>query len=245
MTTAHQTLSKLLKLLEKRFFLSGDELLIHHASNSPKVTLDVGCGKGNLMRSLLNLNRPKFQDSNTVGLDIFLPYLLRARGIYNDVVQCDVRFLPIKDASCDIIIANQIIEHLKKNDGFKLIKALEKILRETIIITLPVSYNPKKHLEDDNPWQAHLSSWHPDEFKERGFKVYGYSGARFLRGERGLFKIKSKIITPFLFVLSLFTQLITYKLVTASYQMLCIKRSFLTHPKIYNKSRLEIPESRV
>ena len=220
----HQILSKLSKLLEKYFYLSGDELIVRHTSSSPKVFLDVGCGKGNLMRSLLNLDKSKFSDSYKVGLDIFLPYLFRARGIYNDVIRCDLRFLPIKDATCDVVIANQVIEHLEKKDGFKLVNDLEKISRETIIITIPVGYNPKHHLEDGNPWQAHRSSWHPEEFKWRGFKVYGYSGARFLKDERSEFKTKLRIMVPFLFALSLFTQAITYKLVTASYQMLCIKK---------------------
>jgi hypothetical protein len=56
---------------------------------------------------------------------------------------------------------------LSKSDGLTLIKDLEQ------------------HLEDNNPWQAHKSAWHPDEFKMRGFKVYCYDGARFLKGERG------------------------------------------------------------
>jgi hypothetical protein len=130
-----------------------------------------------------------------------------------------------RDASCDIVLASQIIEHLSKNDGLTLIKDLERISRGKIIITVPVGYNPKQHLEDDNPWQAHKSAWHPDEFKIRGFKVYGYDGARFLRGERGEFKIKSKMLMPFLFAISLLTQLVTRKFVSASYQMLCIKNT--------------------
>jgi len=159
-----------------------------------------------------------------IGLDVFLPYLFRAKGVYNDVVRCDVRFLPFKESSCDMIMANQIMEHLAKNDALRLVKDLEKVARGTIIITVPVGYSPKNHLEDSNPWQAHKSSWHPDEFKKRGFEVYGYRGARFLRGERSEFKIKSRITVPFLIMLSLLTQPITYKFVTASYQIICFKK---------------------
>lgn len=212
-------------------FLSGNDLIVRHihtahthASSSSKVILDVGCGKGDFMKSLLNLDNPLFTDSYTVGLDIFFPYLFSAKEVYNDVLRCDVRFLPFKEVSCDMIIATETIEHLEKKDGLTLMKEFERISRETIIITAPVGYNPKQNLEDDNPWQVHKSTWHPYEFKKRGFKVYGCNGAHFLRGERGEFKIKSKAFVPFLFALSLLTQFFTQKLVTASYQMLCIKK---------------------
>lgn len=217
--------------MEKLICFSGKDSVVrhissthNHASSNAKVILDVGCGKGDFfLRTLLNVDTSLFKISYTVGSDIFLTYLFKAKAIYNDVLRCNVRFLPLRDASCDLVIASQIIEHLKKNDGLTLVKDLERISAEAIIITTPVCYNPKQHLEDNNPWQMHQSTWHPDEFKKRGFKVYGYAGARFLRGERGEFKIKSKIIEPFLFIISLLTQFIVQKLVTASYQMLCIK----------------------
>jgi SAM-dependent methyltransferase len=186
------------------------------------VILDVGCGKGNTVKTLLLLNRTVFTASYKIGLDIFLPYLFSAKKIYDDVLRCDIRYLPIKDSSCDIVIANQVIEHLDKNDGFKLMQSLERVSREIILITTPVGYNPKQDLEDNNPWQVHKSTWHPDDFKKHGYKVNGYSGACFLLSERGRYKIKS--VSPFLFVLSLITQFITRKLVIASYQMLCIKQ---------------------
>jgi len=130
-----------------------------------------------------------------------------------------------RDASCDIVLASQIIEHFSRSFINVKPSFFDRISRGKIIITVPVGYNPKQHLEDDNPWQAHKSAWHPDEFKIRGFKVYGYDGARFLRGERGEFKIKSKMLMPFLFAISLLTQLVTRKFVSASYQMLCIKNT--------------------
>lgn len=222
---------ELLKLLEELTCFYGIESILRHISTgyppgsfSPKVILDVGCGEGDFMKSLLDATRPMLAVSHTVGLDVFSSCLLRAKEIYTDVIRCDVRFLPFKDASCDVVLASQIIEHLGKNDGLTLIEDLERISNGTVIITAPVGHNPKKHLENNNPWQAHRSTWYPDEFKTRGFSVSGFAGAHFLLGERSEFRIKSKIMEPFLFVISLLTQLITRKLASASYQMLCIKR---------------------
>jgi hypothetical protein len=188
-----------------------------------KVIIDVGCGKGNLIKSQFDIDDLMLVHSCSVGLDIFVPSLLEARKIYDNVVHCDVRYLPLRSASGDIVFATQILEHLEKNDGFNLIRDIEKISRKIIIISIPVGENPKQHLEDDNFWQAHISSWHPDEFKAMGFKVYGYEGARFFRGEQGSYRIKLKILAPFQYLFSLLTQLITFKLVTVSYQMLCLK----------------------
>ena len=220
---------KLLQLLEKQTYLLGTDAILHHISaadnhySSSSIFLDVGCGIGNFAKPLINENKSVFAVSYAIGVDIFLPSLLIAKKVYDDVVRCDIRFLPFRHASCDIVLVSQTIEHLEKNDGLSLIKDLEKISKSTLIITVPVGYNPKQHLEDDNPWQLHKSAWYPDEFKACGFKVYGYAGARFLFGERGEYKLKSRILWPLFFTLSLLTQCITRWFVTASYQMLCVK----------------------
>jgi SAM-dependent methyltransferase len=191
-------------------------------SSNPKVLLDIGCGKGNFMKAL-NEDMTEINFSSKIGVDVFLPSLLKAKKVYDNVVQADVRFLPFKDSSFDIVMANQIIEHLTKADGLQLLNDAERLSTEMLIITVPVGFNPKSHIEDDNPWQIHQSAWHPDEFKDRAFTVYGYAGARFLLAEKGEFKLKSKALELFLFMLARFTQLITRRLVTASFEMACIK----------------------
>lgn len=191
---------------------------------SPKKILDVGCGKGDIVRSLQKPRKPPMVSFQTIGLDIYLPYLLKTKKEYNEAILCDARFLPLAIDSCDVVIASQIIEHLEKKEGLKLIADLERISKGIIAITVPVGYSQKQHLEDSNPWQQHKSGWHPDEFKTRGFIVSGHLGARFLRGERAEFKINSKASKPLFFMLSLLTQLITKRFVTASFEMVCIKK---------------------
>ncbi|MDI6847756.1 MAG: methyltransferase domain-containing protein [Candidatus Bathyarchaeia archaeon] len=173
---------KLPKVVRKLTSLSVIDIILRyiysadtHESN-PKKILDVGCGKGEFMRSLQKIGKPLMVTFQTIGLDIFLPYLLKTKKEYNEVILCDARFLPIADDSCDVVIASQIIEHLEKKEGLKLIVDLERISKGIVAITVPVGYSPKQHLEDNNPWQQHKSGWHPDEFKKRGFKVYGYGG---------------------------------------------------------------------
>jgi len=191
-------------------------LMKRQIMDDAKIILDLGCGKG----TSLSIELAKRKDLYLIGLDLFLPSLLEAKKVYHAVVLADVRFLPFRDSSCDVVIGSQIIEHLEKEVIF--INRLEEISKKTVIISVPVGSNPKQHLEDGNPHQAHKSEWHPEEFKKLGFKVWGCEGARFLRGERSQFKLK--IFYPLFFALSIFTQLFTYKLVVASYQMLCVKQ---------------------
>ncbi|MEM2154634.1 MAG: glycosyltransferase family 2 protein [Nitrososphaeria archaeon] len=54
--------------------------------------------------------------------------------------------------------------------------------------------NPKYHLEDNNPWQVHLSKWLPEEFSYLGFKVYGVNGIRSIYSERTQYKVEYRFL---------------------------------------------------
>jgi SAM-dependent methyltransferase len=139
---------------------------------SAKSILDVGCGKGEPMKFI---NRSgKFY---TVGLDIFKPYLMKAKreGTHNDYILCDVRRMPIRSRSVDVVIGLEIIEHLNRHDSEVLIENMEHIARKQVIITTPVGFSQqdKLLLLDGNPWQVHRSGWCVDDMRERGYMVKG------------------------------------------------------------------------
>ena len=101
-----------------------------------------------------------------VSADIDLPALTesKTRATHDDYVLCDALNLPFKRKSFDIVLCNQVIEHIEdKERGIELIKTLEEIARQQVILATPVtpSLSP--------------SSWHPNEFKKLGYKVRGYS----------------------------------------------------------------------
>ena len=93
---------------------------------SSKTILDVGCGKGEPMAFINRHGRFK-----AVGIDIFRPYLVEARrkGVYHDLILGDVRFLPFKDKSFDAVICMEVLEHLEKEDGEKLLLELERVVK--------------------------------------------------------------------------------------------------------------------
>ncbi len=124
----------------------------------------MGCGKGGLIKSIVKRDDFKLLKTYLVGIDIYRPYLEVAKKIYHDVVVGDVRFLPFRIKSVDVIIVTELIEHLSKSDAYNLIKDIEVIAKKQLQLITPVGDNSKYHLEDNNPWQAHLSKWLPEEF---------------------------------------------------------------------------------
>jgi SAM-dependent methyltransferase len=204
-------------IIEGLPLLSPVVLLKREIPDDAEVVLDIGCGKG----TSLFVELAKCKNIYLIGVDLFLPSLIEAKKIFNDVILADARYLPFKQASSDIIVSSQVIEHLDK--GILFINSLQEISKKKIMITVPVGSNLKHDLEDGNPYQAHKSFWYPEEFKRLGFQVYGCEGARFLRSEQSRFHA-NKNFYLFFYFFGIITQFLTYKLVTASYQMLCIKQ---------------------
>jgi hypothetical protein len=157
-----------------------------------------------------------------VGVDIYSPSLQKSKrdGNFQEYVLADVRKLPFKYNSFDTVIAIDVIEHLSKTDGERLIADMEKTSRKKSIIFTPNGYNPKKQLEDDNPYQVHKSGWTVDEFSNRGYTVFGINSLKAFRGERAII-----IVKPALFgdIVSTLSDRLVYHLPSLAFQLLCIK----------------------
>ena len=94
-----------------------------------KTLVDLGCAERATIKRLLKIDK-KFNYLShcyKIGADIFLPYILHVRHTYDDCLLCDVRHLPFRKRSVDIILCLDVIEHLKKSEGKALIKSIEEI----------------------------------------------------------------------------------------------------------------------
>ena len=147
--------------------------------------LDVGCGTDATVREL-GVNR-------TTGLDAYPPSIEKARELktHDELVLGDVRNLlkTFSPKSFDACIAMDVIEHLEKADGFKLIAEMEQIARKKVVFLTPSGFLPQGNTDADD-YQRHYSGWEPAEMRSRGYQVFGLLGPKAWRGEYHRLKYK-------------------------------------------------------
>lgn len=164
----------------------------------PKV-LDVGCGCASPLQ-YLGLTQ-------SVGIDGYEPAINDARKAktHSEFVVGDIRQLPnvFKPKQFDACVALDVIEHLPKEDGFQLIRAMESVAKKRIVFLTPNGFLPQRHQERDD-LQEHLSGWTAEEMKQLGFSVLGMLGPKELRTEFHRLKRSPK---PFWAMVSLWKQM--------------------------------------
>lgn len=170
--------------------------------------LDVGCGQG-LPMELIRVRKKVY----AVGLDGFEPYIdaCREKGIHDEYVLGDVRKLPFDDRSFDVVLCLQVIEHLPKEDGYAVIKELERIAKRQVIVSMPVG-EMEHPAVDDNPLQIHRSAWTPAEFQRMGYRTRK-QGLKILLGEHGIVhRINVDLLRKLIFVLDMLLAPVLYVL---------------------------------
>lgn len=213
-------LNSLRRALPWLFFVG---LLSRSIENKPKVLLDVGCGNGETFRHMKRVDRgEKLSATYCVGLDIFHRYLTLAKTVYCDVVRCDVRKLPLRARSGDVVLCLDLIEHLKKHEGLNLLENLDIVAKNQVLVFVPTGWVPQEEL-DENPWQKHQSVWLTQEFQEKGFRVRGVSGFRGIYKGRCEYRLKSVALRPLFNLLRLFSQCFALRRTHLAYQALYIK----------------------
>jgi ubiquinone/menaquinone biosynthesis C-methylase UbiE len=150
--------------------------------------VDVGCGKGGLMAAVRPSEKhPPF----VIGLDIFTPYLeiCKTQGSHDELIRADVRHLPLRNHSVDIVLCSQVLEHVPKRDGASLIAELTRVTWQRTIVATPVGFIPFLPLDPTdevrNPFNEHKAGWTTTELERLGFRIVG-QGLRAIYGEHGL-----------------------------------------------------------
>lgn len=143
--------------------------------------LDLGCGFDSPVGAF------SCKLTRCVGVDIFEPYLQRSveAGIHSEYRCTDVLSIAdeLESGSFDCVIALDLIEHLRREDGIRLIAGMERVASRKVIIFTPNGFVPQAPY-DGNAFQEHRSGWEPDEMRRLGYRVTGIYGWKPLRGER-------------------------------------------------------------
>lgn len=164
--------------------------------------LDAGCGRSSLLKKIK-------KGIYRVGLDIYKPYILESKKqlIHDDYILGDVRALPFQSNSFDCIMAIEVLEHLERSDGLKMIEEMERVAKKKIILTTPNGFLPTHAGPKDNPKESHLSGWKCDELRKLGFKLYGLNGLKKLwtvRHGQAIIKLRLPILSILLVDISEF-----------------------------------------
>jgi 2-polyprenyl-3-methyl-5-hydroxy-6-metoxy-1,4-benzoquinol methylase len=106
-----------------------------------------------------------------VGLDAFVPALRMAKGrkVYDDLIRADILHLPFRSKRIDCITLFDVIEHLSKNNGRRLLESLEP----SVFLSTPNSdlSNRSYAWLLGNPLENHVSKWSLKEFEDMGYKA--------------------------------------------------------------------------
>ena len=129
----------------KSYVLSLKEKLVCY-----KTILDIGCGVNSPIGSFS-------KSFYSVGTDIFKPAILKSkkRGTHDDYVLAEIHHLCFKPESFEAVLALDVIEHLKKADGYRFMENMEKIARYALVVFTPNGFILQQE-QDGNPYQVHL-----------------------------------------------------------------------------------------
>lgn len=155
-------------------------------AGNPKTVLDIGCGEGDIMQII---SEKKWK---VTGIDIYADSLKAAKqkGVYSELIKGDLikvcEKLIKEKKKYDLVFCSQVIEHITKKDGNRLLELADKLAKKRIYFGTPLGFMHQPHeFIKGNPHQHHKSGWELEEFTKRGYKVNGV-GFKPIWSESGL-----------------------------------------------------------
>lgn len=137
--------------------------------NQPKTAWDIGMGYGNIG----TMAKAIVPDIELNGVDVFMPYLVdehsQAKN-YKRIIVSDVRDLIGKLWDVDMVTAFDVIEHMPREDGEKVIKYLTSIANMSLLVTCPIIDYPQEPVFG-NEAERHLAQWKVEEMEALGAKT--------------------------------------------------------------------------
>jgi SAM-dependent methyltransferase len=168
---------------------------IRSATQGCQTVLDVGCGICSPLRFL--------PDVHLAGIEGHAPSLEKARAVqtHDEFLLGDVRKVDevFSGRRFDACIALDVIEHLPKEDGWKMLQSMEKLATKRVVIFTPNGFVPQHSRDGD--LQEHLSGWTTEDLRSRGYQVRGMCGPKSFRGEYHVIKYHPRPLWAFLSLL--------------------------------------------
>jgi len=132
--------------------------------------LEIGCGRGYLMKHLLAKGK------NVAGVDISdwavehpMP------GCENRIFKGNILNLPYDDKTFDAVIAFSVLEHIPEKDAIQALKEIKRVAKKAfLLIAMPIlGEGHKEILEQEDPTHINIKplTWWQDKLKEVGLRV--------------------------------------------------------------------------
>ena len=123
-----------------------------------KRVLDIGAGVGTY--ALMG----RFPDQHWTALEVFEPYvdMFNLPGKYDEVIVADVRDYAFADFN--LIIAADMLEHMKKDEAKSVVAEIMKHSQE-FLICIPVQHHHQEAGPEGNVFETHVDHWYPEEMR--------------------------------------------------------------------------------
>lgn len=151
------------------------QMLDHVVRIKPKRILDIGIGYGKwgfLIREALDFMEGRFEPGSwevTIdGIEAFPYESPLHEWVYDSVRRVDVLDVADELEGYDLVVLGDVIEHVSKEDGMRLLRGLLARNRNVLVAT------PLEFFEQEvagNPFEHHRSHWSEADFREW---VYDY-----------------------------------------------------------------------
>jgi tetratricopeptide (TPR) repeat protein len=140
----------------------------------PESVLDVGCGFGLwgfLCRMYLDVfpgRRGKEQWRTRIeGVEAFAKYIMpHQEFLYDKIHIGEIQELFDQLGEFDLYIFGDILEHLPKQDGTRVLESAYRKAGKGILINVPLGEGWLREGNEDNPYEAHVSVWDLADFAE-------------------------------------------------------------------------------
>jgi hypothetical protein len=121
-----------------------------------------------------------------VGFEGYAPSVEKAKRLNttDEMIQGDVRDLArcFHPKQFDACVGLDVIEHVVKPEGLKMMQDMERIAARKVIFFTPSGFLRQGQTANGD-LQEHLSGWEPAEMTGYGYRVAGFLGPKKLRGE--------------------------------------------------------------
>ena len=152
------------------------------AMGSVEIVLDIGCGimPQNYIKPLVHICCEPYREyvDHLQQKIATLDTRDRSYVVLNMGWQDAVRYFPAK--SIDTVFLVDVIEHLEKVEGQRLLAATEDIARNQVVVFTPLGFMPQHHGDGKDAWglsganwQEHKSGWLPEDFSGDLWQVFG------------------------------------------------------------------------